>query len=89
MKFIKTFEEQNKKYNIGDYVLTKDQSRSDCYVIITDIYNGVWDYWVSDYDYDGRELSRYPITENDLIRKMTSEEIEDIESIKAIKKYNL
>lgn len=97
MKYIKKFEDTYKdiskrylNYEVGDYVLPKDKSRKDCYVIIVEITGGWSDYIVEDHDiFTGNTLSRYPVMDNEIERKLTPEEIYEIEIKRNAKKYNL
>ena len=90
MKHIKTFEEKNKKYKVGDYIIVKDQSRPNCYVRIEEVNDGrAFDYMAIDYNFDNDQLSRYPIFEDEIIRKMTPDEIKNLKILRDTKKYNL
>lgn len=98
MKYIKKFEDTYKdiskkylKYQVDDYVLPYDKSRKNCYVVVVEVTGGGWsDYTVEDRDIiTGNALSRYPVMENEIERKLTPEEIEEIEIKRSSKKYNL
>lgn len=92
MKYLKTYEKWiDKKYKKGDYILVYDeQSRSNCYVrIVDDISNSSNYYMASDYNYNGKELSRYPIFDYEIVRKLTPDEIEDIKAKITARKYNI
>lgn len=90
MKHIKTYENRNYKYQIGDYVFIKDGNKPNSYTVIVSRGNSVWPYMLETYDLDsGKIIERFPVDDSEIIRKLTPEEIELISIKKAAKKYNL
>lgn len=95
MKYIKKFE-GNKiplgsgKYELGDYVLIPDTKRNS-YIKITEVRNSYWaDYIITIYDiFTDNILEKIPVNEDEIIRKLTTDEINEIHIKKTAKKYNL
>lgn len=99
MKYLKTFEGKNLKYDINDYVYVVGYPYiSDNFAKIYKINNfvkayGHWDYLISYIDTDDNTYHDKPqgiyIDEYDIERKLTDDEILDFETKISANKYNL
>lgn len=104
MKYLKTYEKHKIEYNSGDYVLLNikkiikelkpnEYAPTDSFAYIDYIsYNNIGEiYEVKLSDYDEHEI--YQIKENEIIRKLTKEEIKIFKEKQKIyrnaKKYNI
>lgn len=105
MKHIKTFEShpflstfKGPKYNVGDYVILKEDDVHKRWKVKLEgfiykmFYNSVeqqYNYRVEgEYVHNNKETTFF-ISDSDIERKMTPEEIEDYQLRKESKKYNL
>lgn len=90
MKYIKKFEKLL-NYSVGDYVLPQGENPKDSYSVISEFMGGGFaDYMISTYNiYTNKQLEHFPIMDNEIIRKLTDQEIEEIETKRTSKKYNL
>jgi hypothetical protein len=90
MKYIKKFEKQL-NYKEGDYVLPQGDNPKDSYSIIDEVRGGSFgDYMISTYNiYTNKQIEHFPIMDNEIVRKLTDSEIEDIKIKRDLKKYNL
>lgn len=90
MKYIKLFESRIFKYELGDYVIPVGNNPKDSYSIVEEVRGGFYDYMVASYNiYSGKQVERFPVVENEIIRKLTPEEIKNITMWLQVKKYNL
>jgi len=97
MKYIKTYENKNLKYNIGDYIIPIEteygKNPKDSYSVIVSILRGgsFGEYMISTYNiYTDKKLEGpWPIFDSEIVRKLTPDEIQEITIKKDIKKYNL
>ena len=90
MKYLKKFENVL-HYKKGDYVLPQGENPKDSYSVIAEVRGGGFaDYMIMTYNiYTGKVLEHFPIKDHEIIRKLTDQEIEDIEMKKNTNKYNL
>jgi len=89
MKYIKTFEDQELEYKIGDYILLIDNDWSimrECVIADIDIGYG---YQIEAYYETENAAYFYWIAFEEIQRKLTIEEIEDFKLRIESKKYNL
>ena len=96
MKYIKTYENKNLKYNIGDYIIPIEteygKNPKDSYSVIDNIIGGnLGDYMISTYNiYTNKKVEGpWPIFDNEIVRKLTPGEIENIEMLGTTKKFNI
>jgi len=92
MKYLKKFEVFNEdftniKYDVNDYIiLTKDIME---YFDIKSKYNKIIKKSSDFYYLEGVGFEKNPVADNDIIRKMTEEEIKQYELEKSASKYNI
>ena len=96
MKYIKKYENINYKYQVGDYIIPIEtengKNPKDSYSVIDSIQGGnIGDYMVSTYHiYTDKKLEGpWPIFDNEIVRKLTQGEIENIETLRTVKKLNI
>lgn len=87
MKYIKTYNSHNYKYDIGNYVLFfNPDTKTKLQGQIVDIEKGsfVWPYRINYFEERTRLLG-----EDEIIRRLSLEEIEDFEIKRNMNKYNI
>ena len=90
MKYIKKYEERQYKYQKGDYVIPIGDNPKDSYTIIASVYNSSMPYMLHTFRiYDGKQIEQFPVTEDEIVRKMTKDEINMIKIKIDSKKYNI
>ena len=87
MKYIKKFEN---KYDVGDYVIPEGDNKKDSYTIIVSAHGGRMPYMLHTYNiHTGKQLEQFPVNDSEIVRKLTEEEIDYIDSMRDANKYNL
>ena len=79
------------KYQLGDFILIPNPLKNS-YTKITEVRgnSSFADYMITTYDIvTDNVLEHFPVDENEIVRKLTPEEIKDIEVKKSSTKYNL
>jgi len=96
MKYIKKYENRNFKYQVGDYIIPIEtengKNPKDSYSVIDNIIGGnLGDYMISTYNiYTNKKVEGpWPIFDNEIVRKLTPGEIENIEMLGTTKKFNI
>ena len=87
MRYIKTYEERQYKYQKGDYVIPIGNNPKNSYTIIASVSNSSMPYMLHTFRIsDNKQIEQFPVTEDEIVRKLTQDEID---VIKFIDKYNL
>ena len=96
MKYIKKYENRNFKYQVGDYIIPIEtengKNPKDSYSVIDNIIGGnLGDYMISTYNiYTNKKVEGpWPIFDNEIVRKLTPGEIENIKILGTTKKFNI
>lgn len=96
MKYLKRFESRILNYEVGDYIIPIEtefgKNPKDSYSVIDQIQRGnVGDYMISTYNiYTGKKLEGpWPIFDNEIVRKLTQDEIDHLDILRSAKKFNL
>jgi len=88
MKYIRAYEAS--KYELDDYIIPTGDNPKNSYTIIDEVGDGFYDYMVSTFDINTKkQLERFPILDKEIIRKLTPEEIETIETKFTANKFNI
>lgn len=93
MKYLKKFENINLKYKIHNYVYVIGYPNMDGYCKILMVNKKLnsrsWDYMVEAYDNKKNVFWKSYIDEDDIVRELTPDEINDYEIKKNAVKYNI
>ena len=84
MKYIKTYEDKTEQHKVGDYVCINFHNDEFNTKIIEMINIDIWNHVVLTSD-----GTKYNVSEDEIVRYLTSEEIEQYNLEKAKFKYNL